>query len=304
MSAGAFAALLNVIGIGRLNLVAGLGIGALGDLTARFGTTAIAGRMAIVWLRTAGFLQRRSGFLAGLPIPSTPATRAFLPNVFPIPIPLGSFLQGFGYRDREELVRGWLSFFGELVFKDVPGVEGNAEVAIERLARGDFVGFGESMANAFSEDIGLSGVAAFFRGIAQIEEDAREAGIPALSAAPFIFGGAMAAVGFFDALIRNTGRFLGGLLGPPPGKPPAKPVPLKDLDPGLQNFLRDLDRRAVDPGTGLPTTETQVKRIIGTIRRLRGRLNAIRTLAGFIKGAEPSRKSLEKVRRLVKRLGR
>lgn len=283
---------------------AGLFTTALESLVVRFGNTTIAGRLAVVFLRTVGFIQNRTGFLAQ-PVPSNAFTRlvfgtpTFLSPIFGFP-GTSSFLKGFAYRDNEELTRGWLSFFGELLLAEVPGVEGNFEVGLKRLKRGDFAGFGESVANAFQEDLGLAAVGAFFRGIAEIDRDFQKLGLPTLYPAPWVFGGLFAVVNFFDALITQTGRDLGGLLGglvdpPRPGEKGRGKLP---RDPALQNFLDDLK----DPSRTLPTTPTAVRRSLVTFRRSISRFRAARGILELLKSQEGRRTLSGKLQRLVGRL--
>lgn len=250
-------------------------LGALGGLAARFGATAIAAKLAVAWIRTGGLIMNTTGTLPGLPIPSTPATRlllgpfTFFPTTLATP-QLNSFIKGFAYRDTEEMARGWLSLFGELVLKDVPGVEGNTETALRRLGEADFVGFGEAAANAVAEDVGLSSVAAFFRGIAEVAKDAKAVGLPGLPA-PAVFSGALGAIVWLDQAISGAGGFLGGLLGGT--LPPFEPE--------------------------LPTTEEEVKRAVRRVRRV---FRGVSTLAPLIKGEKGTKAAEEKLARLTRRL--
>ncbi len=288
----------------RFLRLAGLGPGpglltaALRSLVIRFGTTAVATRFAIVLLRTLGFIEKETGFIPGFPIPSNPITRLIFgaPTFLtPFGTPLASsFLFGFAFKDREELTRGWLSFFGELALKDVPGVEGNLETALRRLRLGDFGGFGAAAANALKEDIGLGSVVAFFEGIRQVELDFQAAGLPTLSPAPWIFGGFFAIVNYFDSLITRTGRGLGEVFEPE--RPKTKPdLP---LDPGLQGFLDDL----ADPARTLPTTPTKLRRAIATFRRAISRFRAARGILELFKSQQGRRTLSGKLQRLVGRL--
>ncbi len=290
------------MGIGFLRLagllpgIAGLFTTAAASLVVRFSSTAVAGKLAVTLLRTIGRVQNVSGFLPGLPIPATPVTRLF-PSLVGFPftggagIGLNSFLAGFAYRDNEELVRGWTSFFGELALKDVPLVEGNLETALRRLGDGDFVGFGEAAANAFSEDIGLASVGAFFRGLSAIERDFQQLGLPTAIPAPWVFGGLFAVVNFFDSLITKTGRDLGGLFEDP-GRRRPKPV---RPDPALQNFLDDLR----DPSRTLPTTPMAIRRSLVTFRRSISRFRAARGILELLKSQEGREELTGKLARLV-----
>ncbi len=297
----------------RFLQLAGLGAGpglataALRSLVLRFGTTLIATRFAIVLLRTIGFIDRSTGLIPGFPIPSNPITRLIFgaPTfLFPFGTPfISSFLFGFAYKNREELVRGWLSFFGELALKDVPGVEGNLETALRRLALGDFGGFGAAAANALKEDVGLAAVVSFFEGIRQVELDFQAAGLPTLHPAPWVFGGFFAVVNYFDALITSAGRGIGEATGEIFGGPAEEPPPAGEpliLDPGLGGtggFLEEL----TDPDRNLPTTTGEVREFLATFRRLGKRISGFARILGELREGDPKGRLADKLLKVVRR---
>lgn len=256
---------------GLLPGFAGLTSTALLSVAVRFGGTAIAGRMAINLLRTAGFILNRSPVTLGIPLPQGPAARlitgppTFL-NILGFP-GMNAFLAGAAYRDGEELADGWLSFFGDLLLQEVPLVDTSTEKALKALQRGDFATFGAEAADAVKADIGLDDLAAFFRGITSIEEDFRALGLPTLHPAPWVFGGILGAVGFLDSAFTRLGRHLGGLISPeeeavfPEAPPP--PTTLPTTEEGVREVGRVLHR--------FRQTIPDLARIIDLLKRTVGR---------------------------------
>lgn len=249
---------------GLLPGLGGLAGTAIGAVASRVGGTVIASKLAITLLRTAGFILNRSPVTLGLPFPNTPAGRLLTgPPTFlnPIGFPgINSFLVGFAFEDREALADGWLSWFGDLILADVPLVDSSLEKAIDALARGDLVTFGGEAADSLSQDIGLSDLAAFFRGLQTVEADFQAVGLPTLSLAPWVFGGIIGAVVWLDEAFEAAGRFLGGVAEMEEGDP-LPPIPdFGDLplDPGLRR--------------GLPTTEEAVRRVGKAFARFRRRI--------------------------------
>ena len=248
---------------------AGLFGTALLSVTARLGLVTVANRLATVMLRTAGLILNRSPVTLGIPLPQGPAARLVTgPPTFlnPLGFPgINSFLSGFAYEDNEDLADGWLSFFGELLLSDVPVIETSVGKAIDALGRGDFITFGDEAAQALSNDIGLADLAAFFNGIAQVERDFQELGLPTLSAAPWVFGGITGAVIWLDATFTSVGSAVGAFFQPPgptsEGRPPDIKRPPPPGPPGVP----------LDPGLrrGLPTTEAQVREVGKAFGRFR-----------------------------------
>ena len=246
----------------------GLASTALSSVAVRFGTTAVASKLAVSILRTAGYILNRSPVTLGIPLANTPAGRLVTgPPTFlnPLGFPgINSFLAGFAYRDNEELADGWLSFFGDLIFSEVPLVETSTEKAIKALRRGDLQTFGAEAADAVAADIGLAALAAFFRGIESSEADLQAVGFPlAASPASIVFGGVVAAVRFLDSAFTAIGRGLGGLLEPPdPPETGPDPPSFRDIDTALKTALREAAK-------GLPTTEDEVREVGRTFNRFR-----------------------------------
>ncbi len=274
--------LLRVAGLlPRGGLILFFGAGLL-RVAARTGAVGLAARMAIVFLRTVGLIQNESGFLPGLPIPSTPLTRLF-PSIVGFPftggagIGFNSFLAGLAFRNRTELADGWLSIFGELIFSDAPGVESSIEKAIKALNRFDFVGFGNNAAQALSNEVGLADLAAFFRGVAESEADFQRLGLGTGVIAPWVFGGLIGAVIFLDAAVTSVGSTVGRLLGevvgpafPSEGRPPD----IKRPPPGVTPQV-DIGDFPLDPGLrrDLPVTESEVREVVKVFSRFRRRLS-------------------------------
>lgn len=284
-----------------------LGLSAFQSLVARFGTTAVAGRLAMVLLRTLGRVMNVSGFLPGLPIRATPVTRALTGpfTIFPATLffpGLNSFLAGFAYRDNEELTSGWLSFFGELLLKDVPLVEGNLEKAMKSLGKGDWVGFGLAAADALAEDVGLEGLAAFFRGVQQADVEFRQVapfGLPA----GYFFGTLIGVVGYFDVLLRTVGRVLGGtleeLFDP---KVKARPPTPGEKAAGEEEIARML-RRLEEVKKDLPTTEKDTGRFLARFKRVfRGFLGFRGVLDLIKKSSDPGKTAIQGFIRAAQRL--
>ena len=239
---------------------------ALLRVAARTGVVTVASRMAITMLRTAGFILNRSPVTLGIPLPQGAAARLVTgPPTFlnPLGFPgINAFLAGFAYRDTEELADGWLSVFGDLVLE--PLVETSIGGAIQALRRGDFATFGGQAAEAFSADIGLADLAAFFRGVESAERDARSVGLPGTPAA-WVFGALTGAVIYLDAAFTSLGRTLGGLISPEE----AAVFPELPLDPGLQR--------------GLPTTEEQVREVGSVFNRFRKRIPDLLRIIDLLK---------------------
>lgn len=214
---------------------------ALGTLSTKFASTTLAGRMAVVYLRTVGWVFNQTG-LSPIPgIGTRTAAERLIPTVFPIPFPVGAFLRGFAYRDSNQVATGWLSFFGELLLS--PVVEGNLEEATKAAGRGDIIGFFNAAGQAFTEDVGLGTIAAFFRGTETLIQDIATIA-PGLGIPSNPVGEAVIYLdGFFRTFGSSIARFLG--LGGPPPKPGERPVmdPLP-LDPAFRNRLRDIEAEA------------------------------------------------------------
>ncbi len=246
---------------------------ALLRVAARTGAVAVASKLAVAVLRTAGLILNRSPVTLGIPLPQGPAARLITgPPTFlnPLGFPgMNSFLAGFAYRDNEELADGWLSFFGELLLSEIPLVDTSVEKAIKALKRGDFAEFGDEAAQALSNDIGLADLAAFFRGVASAEQDARAVGLPD-PVASWVFGGITGAVIFLDATFTSIGRTLGGLISPAEEAvfPEADALP---LDPGLRR------------GLPIPTTEEEVRQVGGAFDRFRQRVPDLLRIVDLLK---------------------
>ena len=129
------------------------------------GATSIAASVVVPVLRTAGFFFNR---LLGAKELS-PAERLKIGVTFGFPAGINpflfSFLSGFAYESGEDVTSGWLSAFGELLFKDAPGVEGELEKAIKSGATKDFRGVMDALATFYAEELKISDAAAFFKGI-------------------------------------------------------------------------------------------------------------------------------------------
>ncbi len=274
---------------GLLPGLAGLTTTALSAVTLRFGTTALATRLSTLILRTAGFIQNQSGFL-NQPVPSNPATRllfgtpTFLSPLFGFP-GTASFLAGFAYEDREALARGWLSFFGELAFNEVPGVEGNAERAIKALRRLDWVAFGEAAADAVKEDIGLAALVGFFNGIAQIERDFQALNLPTINPAPWLFGGIIGTVLWLDRVFTDVGSAVTEFFDP--GRPPDIKRPPTEKPPTPPSGERPPDIKRPPPPPSeplpLPTTQEDVRQVGQAFARFREFLPALARIIDALK---------------------
>lgn len=131
----------------------------------------IAATVVIPALRTAGFFFNRALGAKDL----SPAERLKIGVTFGFPAGINpflfSFLSGFAYPSSEDVVEGWLSTFGKLAFKDVPGVESDLEDALRRGARQDFRGVMDALATFYTEELGISDAAAFMRGIGGAAKD-------------------------------------------------------------------------------------------------------------------------------------
>ncbi len=281
---------------GLLPGLAGLTTTALTAVTLRFGTTAVATRLSVLILRTAGFIQNKSGFL-NQPVPSNPATRllfgtpTFLSPLFGFP-GTASFLAGFAFEDKESLVRGWLSFFGELVFNEVPGVEGNAERALKALGKLDFIGFGEAAADAVKEDIGLAGLVGFFNGIAQIERDFQALNLPTINPAPWLFGGIIGTVVWLDQVFTDVGSAVAGFLSSegrapdikrPPGTGPTQPPTSEGRPPDIKRPPPPAaDPLPITPPP-VPTTEEDVRTVAKAFARFRRQLPDLARIIAILK---------------------
>ena len=261
-----------------------LSIPLLGSLVTRFGTSAIAGRLAVSILRTAGYILNRSPVTLGIPFANTPAGRLVTgPPTFlnPLGFPgINSFLAGFAYTDNKDLADGWLSFFGDLVLQDVPLVDTSTEQAIRALQRGDLGAFGEAAADALRNDLGLDTLAAFFRGLTTVEEDFQAVGLPTLSPANWLFGGVIAGVRLLDAAFTSFGQFLGGLAEPPPFIPPGLVEP-----PGFVTFKRgdETQEEFVERLSKLPTTPAQVRDLSKAFGRFRERIPDLARIIDLLK---------------------
>ncbi len=261
---------------------------------ARTGAVGLAARMAIVFLRTIGLIQNESGFLPGLPIPSTPLTRLF-PSIVGFPFTGGagagfnSFLRGAAYRNGVELADGWLSIFGELLLSETAAVDTSVGLAIDALRRLDFVGFGNAAGSAVSNEVGLADLAAFFRGIAESEADFQRLGLPTGSVAPWVFGAAIGAVIFLDAAVTSVGGTVGRLVGeflgpafPSEGRPPDIKRPPPGTSPPTDIVIGDLP---LDPGLrrGLPVTEEEVREVVKVFGRFQRRLSDFARIIAILK---------------------
>ena len=132
----------------------------------------LAVRLFVPTVRTAGFfynkalgakdISARERLLIG-------STLGFPAGINPF---LFAFMSGAAYETRNDVAKGWLSLFGELLLS--PVVEGNLEAGIKSAARLDFRAVMDTVASAFAEDIGVSDLAAMFRGLGQASRDAKE----------------------------------------------------------------------------------------------------------------------------------
>ena len=243
--------------------LAGVFTSFLSPVLIKFASVRVATMFATVWLRTAGYLQRVTGFTAG-PLPfteSTPATRLLGgPIVFPFGFIPGtaSFLEGFAYKDSEDLADGWLSFVGEVVFAPVPGIETGTEKALKALKRGDVATFSGEMAETLQEVTGLADLAAFFRGVEQIGKDFQALGLPTLHPAPWFWAGAIGTVSWLDKLFTDLGGQLEGLITPPPTPPPVIPEHVVHREHG----------HPLGHPADLPTTPEAVREFFRATRRV------------------------------------
>lgn len=285
-------------------------ISAGGPLIFRFGATAAAARIAILLLRTTGYLQNRFPSLyqfPGLPPLDTAAGRflrpvpTFLnPLGFGIPF-MGSFLTGFAFRDDNELQTGWLSFFGEMLLSGQ--TEGNTEEALKALPRGDAEGFFDQLGQAFSEESGLDFLASFFRGLATWQSDLGE--VTGLVLPPNMLG---EAVIFTDAFLDSFGgafNWIADLLGVTVGGPPPRPPTPEELATGEEEIRRRLrqateqaEKRGGDTGAVIKSAERLVRRFAPGFRDLiteflaqsekepsdRGKMGLIRAAQRILRG--------------------
>ncbi len=246
--------------------------------------TFIAAKLVIPWLRTAGFFYNR--FLQAERL--TPAQRLALGTTFGFPAGINpflfTFLSGFAYQTSEQVVEGWLSSFGEIAFRDIPGVESDLEDALRAGTRRNYRAVLDAVANFYSEELGISDAAAIIRGIGAAAEDFEKligVAIPVNSIAGWIIWLDRAVRGIFDPLP----------LPPPPPTPEVEqfgqPLP---LDPGL--------RPPFDPKTAkeLPAA---VKRLTMKIISPRRSLGAVL----FEIGEAVTQGAKDKLRRLILRGG-
>ena len=186
----------------------------------------IAATVVIPALRTAGFFFNRALGAKAL----TPAERLKIGVTFGFPAGINpflfSFLSGFAYPSSEDVVEGWLSTFGKLAFRDVPGVESDLEDALRRGAKQDFRGVLDAIATFYTEELGISDAAAFMRGIGGATKDVES------------LTGLQIPVGYVVDGIIWLDRALRGIFDPPP-KPTRPSGPPLPLDPAFRNKLAD-----------------------------------------------------------------
>ncbi len=246
----------------------------------RFTAAQIGLKLAIPMIRTAGFFYNR--FLGALGLSARERLLIGVTLGFPAGINpfLFAFMSGAAYENEQQLVDAWLSTFGEILFKDFPGVEGEIEKGAKALGRGDFRDLFDAWAEAFSEEAGLEDMAAFFRGLSLAASDFLDItgiALPLNWLGEATIWADRALRGFFDPF-------------PRPSKPPA-PIPFRDLplDPGL--------RRGFDPKTQRKLPDA-IRRLTMKILTPRDQRRAVL----FDIGEKVSQGVKDKLRRLV--LGR
>ncbi len=188
----------------------------------------VAVRLTMPIFRTAGFFFNKA--LGARE--KTPRERLLLGVTLGFPAGINpfifSFLSGLAYESTEELTEGWLSAFGELLFKDAPGVEGDLEVGLKAAGRTDFRGVMDAIADAFAGETGLEDASAFFRGLGAAASDFQSltgVALPLNWIGDGIIWLDRAVRGFFDPLPR------------PPTAPTFRPGEVVPLDPGLRRGL-------------------------------------------------------------------
>ena len=244
----------------------------------------IAATVVIPALRTAGFFFNRA--LGAKELSPRERLRIGVTLGFPAGINpfLFSFLSGFAYNSSEDLVEGWLSTFGSLVFKDVPGVESDLEDALRRGSRQDFRGVMDALATFYTEELGISDAAAFMRGIGGAAKDFES------------LTGLQIPVGYVVNGIVWLDRALRGIFDPPPFvvTPEAEARTRRGFEEDVEKAGRGV---RIDP-------QTQ-KELPGAIKRLT--MKVLREQPGqvlFDIGKAVSRGVKDKLRDLVlRRLG-
>jgi len=199
------------------------------------GATSIAFRLVIPVLRTAGFFYNRLLRAQEL----TPAQRLALGTTFGFPAGINpflfSFLSGFAFPDRRSLVQGWLSSLGQLVFKDVPGIESDLEDRLRQAGKTDFRAVLDTIATFYAEELGIDDAAAFFKGIGAAGADFESLigiKLPITTIGNWII--------WLDKALRGT-------FDPLPKPPTFRPGEVVPLDPGLRRGLEAKTRKQL-PG--------------------------------------------------------
>ena len=227
-------------------------------------------RLFVPTVRTAGFFFNR--FLGAKDISARErlligSTLGFPAGINPF---LFAFMSGAAYETRNDVAKGWLSLFGEILLS--PVVEGNLEAGIKEAAKLDFREVMNVVARAFAEDVGVSDLAAIFRGFGAASRDAKELlgiDVPLGPIAGGIVWLDRAIRGFFDPF-------------PFPGLgPPGDPGP---LDPGLRRGLDAKTERAL-PGA--------IKRLTMEFTREEAQPGAL------FKIGRVTKKARDKLRRLI-----
>lgn len=211
----------------------------------RIGAVQIGARLVMPVFRTAGFFYNEFLGAKGL----SPrerlrlgATLGFPANINPF---IFAFLTGTAYESREELNEGWLSLFGEILFKDFPDVEGNLETGIKAGSIRDFRGVMDAIAESFVQETGLDDAAAFFRGLGAAASDFR-----AITGVAVPFNWIGSGIIWLDRAIR--GIFDPLPMPDPPGemRPPdvLEPKTERELPGAIKRLTSEILREEPKPG--------------------------------------------------------